>query len=46
MDLALLGNGPEWLVEKLTRDRARMRQTVALFVTMTPPAPYRVNRPG
>jgi hypothetical protein len=31
--------GTRRMVEKLTRDRARMRQTAALFATMTPPAP-------
>ncbi|HEY3381041.1 MAG TPA: hypothetical protein VGK32_04690 [Vicinamibacterales bacterium] len=33
-------------IEKLTRDRARMRQTVALFATMTIPASKPVSRPG
>jgi hypothetical protein len=31
--------GTRRMVEKLTRDRARMRQTVALFATMATPAP-------
>lgn len=31
--------GTRRMVETLTRDRARMRQTVALFATMTPPVP-------
>ena len=33
------------MVEKLTRDRARVRQTVALFTTMMAPVPESV-RPG
>jgi hypothetical protein len=33
------------MVEKLTRDRAGLRQTVALFTTMRPPVPESV-RPG
>jgi hypothetical protein len=33
------------MVEKLTRDRAGMRQTVALFTTMRAPVPESV-RPG
>jgi len=31
--------GTRRMVEKLTRDRVRMRQTVALFATMLTPAP-------
>jgi hypothetical protein len=37
--------GTRRMVEKLTRDRARMRQTVALFTTMRTPVPESV-RPG
>jgi hypothetical protein len=31
--------GTRRMVERLTRDRTRMQQTVALFATMTTPAP-------